>query len=65
MTGGSIAVEALGSTGCCIVVSVSLSPERLEFERNLLGPSREETLPLPLCLTEIYVLLATIILVGG
>lgn len=47
-------MEALGSTGCCIVFSVSLSPERLEFERSRLGPNREETLPLPLCLTEIY-----------
>ena len=34
ITGGSIAVVALGSTGCSIMCSSSLSAEGLEFERN-------------------------------
>ncbi len=36
MTGGSIAVFALGSTGCSIVCSSSSSVEGLEFDRSLL-----------------------------
>lgn len=54
MTGGSMAVVALGSTGCSIMCSSSLSAETLEFDRSLLepvtcvsvrwSPKREETL---------------------
>ena len=36
MTGGNIAVVALGSTGCSIMCSSSLSAEGLEFDRSLL-----------------------------
>ena len=36
MTGGNIAVVALGSTGCSIICSSSLSAEGLEFDRSLL-----------------------------
>jgi hypothetical protein len=38
ITGGNIAVVALGSTGCSIVCSSSLSAEGLEFDLNLLEP---------------------------
>lgn len=61
MTGGSIAVVALGSTGCSTVCSSSPSAEALEFDLNLFADvcvsalcrglaNREEILPL--CLTE-------------
>lgn len=56
-----MAVAALGSTGCSIVCSSSLSTEKFEFDLNRLelvfwvcslwrGPNREDILPR--CLTE-------------
>jgi hypothetical protein len=65
-TGGNIAVVALGSTGCAMMFSSSpSSPERLEFDLNLLVvvvfcvsalcnglAKREDTLPL--CRTDNY-----------
>jgi hypothetical protein len=36
MTGGNIAVVALGSTGCSMVCSSSASAEILEFDLSLL-----------------------------
>jgi hypothetical protein len=67
MTGGNIAVVALGSTGCSILESSSSSAERLEFERSLLAvvfcvsarcrglANREDILPR--CRTEVYLTL--------
>lgn len=58
ITGGSVAVVALGSTSCSIVCSSSPSVERLEFDLSLLAvvfevsarckgfAKREDTLPL-------------------
>ena len=58
MTGGNIAVVALGSTGCSIVCSSLPSAETLEFDLSLLAvvfcvsalckglARREDTLPL-------------------
>ena len=64
ITGGSVAVVALGSTSCCIVCSYSPSTETTEFDLSLLavvfdvsarcnGLARREDI-LPLCLTDDY-----------
>lgn len=65
MTGGSIAVFALGSTGCSIKCSSSSDADKLEFDRSLVVlvfcvsalckgfANREEMLPL--CRTDIWI----------
>jgi hypothetical protein len=62
ITGGSIAVVALGSTGCSMVCSSSPSAEALEFDLSLVevcvsalcsGFAKREEI-LPLCRTEDY-----------